>query len=174
MGYLKALFTGWVNGMGTILTLAAISLYVASDVWHKNLYIPPWIALLVAMSSFIGVSYRVWKKEWLRAETGQRLYDGLKVRCDDIILGWKELAERYQNAPKEQGQSATLPNPMDPGWVSYGFKVWPYKVGELQGKTNTLRCDLVRVGITVEQWDYAYMTMAQLLHALDNYRTKIH
>jgi len=170
MPFVKALFSGWWNAMGTLLTLAGLIAYVVSDVGHKHLKVPSWLPLLVAFASFGIVSYRIWRKEWLRAEANQGLRDRLKDKCDAIILGWETLGEAYQNAPKEQGQAATLPNPLDPGWISYGFKVWPYQVGILQGKTNALREDLEQLGIQVGEWDYAHMTLAELLHALRNYR----
>src|SRR5260370_21807654 len=166
MGYFKALFSGWVNAMHTILTIAAIGIYMASDVGHKDLHIPSWLSLLVGAVAFVSVSYRIWHKEWLRAEAGQGLRDGLRARCDAIILAWKELADQYQNATHY-----TLPNPMDPGWVSYKKEVWPYKVGVLQGRTNALREDLVRAGKAVEEWNYAYMTVVQLLHAMEKYES---
>src|SRR6266571_3252328 len=63
--------------------------------------------------------------------------ESLLQKCDDILLGWKKLAEQYQDAKKE-----TLHDPMSPGWASSEMeKPWPYKVGVLQGRTNALRED---------------------------------
>jgi hypothetical protein len=53
---------------------------------------------------------------------------------------------------------------MDPGWVSYGFQVWPYR---------ELRRDTSRLGLQLEDWDFAYMSMAQLLSALNKYKERI-
>src|SRR5437763_10013314 len=154
--------------MHSILTIAAIGIYMASDVGHKDLNIPSWLSLLVGAVAFVSVSYRIWHKEWLRAEAGQGLRDGLGAKCEAIILEWEKLGEEYQNAKKE-----ILPDPMDPRWVSNQMYVWPYRVGLLQGRTNALRDDLKRAGKTVEEWKYAHMTMVQLLHALKKYESVV-
>ncbi len=93
-------------------------------------------------------------------------------RCDDVILGWKKLAEDYHNSHKQEGQPLTLPNPMDASWRGYGFKDWLYLVGVSQAYTNVLRQELRRANIQVEEWDYR-MSMAELLEALERYRRQI-
>jgi hypothetical protein len=168
MDYLKALFSDWLLRMSSIITLSAIGMQIALILGY-DLHIPRWIPLPVAIVTLVFSSYRIWHKERLRAEAGQKLRDGLRTKCDTISLEWEKLAEQYQRAKKD-----ILPNPMDPGWAGYQLEFpWPYKVGVLQGQTNALREDLVRVGIEVEEWDYAYMAMPQLLHALKNYERKV-
>ncbi len=98
--------------------------------------------------------------------------DTLKSRCDALILGWKELDRDYQNARKNEYDPVTLQDPMSPVWVSSEWKVWPYRIGVLQGKTNTLREDLVREGIEIEEWD-SRMSMPKLLHELEKYKLEI-
>ena len=78
--------------------------------------------------------------------------ESLVQKCDDVLLAWKVFAEDYGRYPnKETGQLATVPNPMDVAWASYGFKEWHYQVGFLQGKTYALLGDLRRAGIQVDQ-----------------------
>jgi hypothetical protein len=170
MGYLSALFSGWLNALGTILTILAFAAYVVSDVGHKNLYVPAPVALLVAVGAFGVVSFRLWRANYSFALAFR---ESLKDRCDEVTLEWEKLAENYHNSVKKDGQSPTLPNPMDPGWVSYEFKVWPYRVGLLQSSTNTLRRDLKRTDIQVEGWNYSRLSMAELLHALGKCREQI-
>ena len=169
MGYLRALFSGWVNAMSTILILAAIVIYVVSDVGHKDLHVPPSLALLVGVAAFVFVSCRLWHKNESLASAFRA---SLRCRSDNLTLKWEELAELYQNAHKEEGQPATLQEPMSPVWVSSEWKVWPYRVGFLQVLTITLRQDLNRTSIPVEEWDVR-ISMPRLLDALRKYREQI-
>jgi hypothetical protein len=169
MRYFEALFTGWVNAIGTILTIAAILAYIATDIFHKDLLVPAPVALLIGVVAFVIVSARLWSRNALFATAFK---ESLKDRCDGVILGWEKLAEDYQQSIKREGQSQVLPNPMDPGWVSYGFTVWPYHVGVLQSATISLRRDLARVSIHMEEWN-SRISMAQLLNALRKYEKEI-
>ena len=129
MAYLKALFSGWVNRMHVILTIAAIVFYLVSDVGHKDVHIPAWITLLVGGGAFVSVSYRIWNKERLRADANQSLRDSITLRRNATILDWIKL--------KELHGSQALPDPMSPTWGS-GECTRPYNIGVLQSRTNCL------------------------------------
>jgi len=113
-----------------------------------------------------------WRKERKRTILAKAFRESLKARCDDVILKWEELAELCQNAQKEVGQPATLPDPMAPWWGSAEWKYLPYKVGSLQASTVALRQDLKRTSVPVEEYD-PRISMPRLLDALRKYKEQI-
>jgi hypothetical protein len=98
----------------------------------------------------------------IRKIKNANLRESLKAECDELIVGWQELAELYQNSEKQ-----TLQGPIDPRWASAESKFIPYKVGFLQGRTIELR-RIVKSMIPIEGWD-ANLSMPALLHALKRY-----
>ena len=102
----------------------------------------------------------------------QAFCESLKTRCDELILNWQELHRDYEESPKEEGQSRILQTPMSPVWVSSVNKVWPYRVGLLQGRTEDLRKDLARSGILVEDWSHRVSGL-QILDALKKYKEQV-
>lgn len=175
--YLRAFRAGWWSSLSTLATIASLVI----GIWQSEFLLKTkhaqeiWFS--IAAGSFILASYLAWRREHvlqIRHQVSASAFrESLSSRLDDIILGWEKLDEDYQNSPKQQGQTAILPNPMDPGWVSYGFQVWPYRVGKVQSATIELRRDMSRLGFQLEVWDFAYMSMAQLLSALKKYRERI-
>jgi hypothetical protein len=144
--------------------LCAIAPY-ASD-RNDSQHIPLLIGLL-ALAWGVGVLP-------VRAKSrGSLSREDLLSRCDNVILGWKNLAEDYQNSHKGEGQPLTLPNPMDPGWRTYGHKDWLFPVGYFQAATHDLRRDLSLKGIEVGDWNLQRMSMATLEEALDKYRRQL-
>jgi hypothetical protein len=172
--YLSALCAGWWSGLGTLTTVASLII----GIWEPTFTLPVnrsiWFA--IAACAFVSASYFAWRRERLarRLALESALLKSLNRRLDEAILGWETLGEDYQNWPgKEEGNAAILPNPMDPGWVNYGFRAWPYQVGKLQAKTIQIREDLSELGFSLESWDFAHMSMAQLLSALRRYKELI-
>jgi hypothetical protein len=88
-----------------------------------------------------------------------------------FFRGWKKLEEDFRNGEREN-PLPTLPDPMDPSWVSFGYKVWPYRVGRLQGMTNSLRSNFALLGIPTEELT-PQMSMAELLHNLERYKNRL-
>jgi hypothetical protein len=175
--YLRGFRSGWWSGLSILATIASLVI----GIWQPEFLLQTrhaqeiWFS--IAAGTFLLASYLAWRKEHalrIRHEVLASVFlESVSRRLDDIILGWEKLSEDYQDSPKQQGQAVVLPNPMDPGWVSYGFQVWPYRVGCLQSSTMDLRRDLSRLGFQLGGWDFAHMSMAQLLSALKKYRERI-
>ena len=85
----------------------------------------PWVLVLIAFGAYGFVSYRIWHKEWLRAERGKTFGE----KRPELIREWVALNELHG--------SKNLQDPMSPEW---GMGEWtrPYKLGVLQGKTTCL------------------------------------
>lgn len=96
----------------------------------------------------------------------------LQRRCEDLIVQWLELAELYQNSPKESGQPATLQEPMSPAWVGSQMQIFPNRVGVLQGMTTALRSELRGASVSVEEWD-SRISLPRLIEALRRYSTQL-
>ncbi len=151
---------------------AAISSFAWTELKHGTAETGLNVFLLLV--GVLGIGWGIGLLPIRRREKPSPFSESLVQKCDDVILGWKVFTEDYGRYPnKEAGQTATVPNPMDPGWPSYGFKEWHYRVGFLQGKTYALLGDLMRAGIQVEQRDYSDFSMAQLLHTLEKYQTAV-
>lgn len=118
----------------------------------------------------ISILAIAWAAGFLPVRSGRQSStsrEALIRTCDNVILGWETLAEDCHNSRKNEGQPLTLPNPMDPGWRTYGFKQWLYPVAYFQASTHILRQDLMRANIEVGVWDYQRMSMAGLEEALE-------
>jgi hypothetical protein len=127
--------------------------------------------VFILIVGILGIGWGIRLLPVRKSEKPSPFSEALVQKCDDVTLAWKVFAEDYGRHPNtEAGQTATVPNPMDVAWSSYGFKEWHYRVGFLQGKTYALLGDLTRVGIQVEQFDCTQLTMAELLHALGKYQ----
>lgn len=114
-----------------------------------------------------------WRKEHKKNVLASAFEASLKSRCDYVIVEWQNLGELYQNSAKEEGQPATLQGPMEPGWVSSGYRVWPYRIGVLQAYTISLRQDLHGIGL-VETGDWnVRISLSELVETLRSYRDKI-
>jgi hypothetical protein len=174
--YIWAFRAGWWSGLSTLATIASLVIGIWQPDFLSQIKHARAIWFGIAAGSFVVASYLAWRKEHalqVRHQLSASAFrESLGRRFDDTILGWEELNEDYQNSPKQQGQTAILPNPMDPGWAGYGFRVWPYRVGRLQAATIELRRDLSQLGFELEAWDFAHMSMAQLLSALNKYRER--
>ena len=175
--YLRAFRAGWWSSLSTLSTIASLVIGIWQPEFLLKTKHAQEIWFCTAAGSFILASYLAWRREHvlqIRHDVSASAFQqSLTSRLDDTILGWEKLHEDYQNSPKQQGQTAILPNPMDPGWVSYGFQVWPYRVGKVQSATTELRRDMSRLGLQLEEWDFAHMSMAQLLSALNKYKERI-
>lgn len=175
--YLRGFRASWWSGLSILATIASLVI----GIWQPEFLLQTrhaqeiWFS--IAAGTFLLASYLAWRKEHalrIRHEVlASAFLESVSRRLDDIILGWEKLNEDYQDSPKQQGQAVVLPNPMDPGWVSYGFQVWPYRVGCIQSSTMDLRRDLSQLGFQLEGWDFAHMSMAQLLSALKKYKERI-
>jgi hypothetical protein len=175
--YLHGFRAGWWSGLSILATMASLVI----GIWQPEFLLQTrhaqeiWFS--IAAGTFLLASYLAWRREHAlrigHEVLASAFLESVGRRLNDIILGWEKLNEDYQNSPKQQGQAAVLPNPMDPGWVSYGFQVWPYRVGCLQSSTVEFRRDLSRLGFQLEGWDFAHMSMAQLLSALKKYKERI-
>lgn len=165
--------TLWEIARHLLVTAIAawVGSYAGARLMHAAIDTAANVFLLVL--GILGVAWGIGLLPIRKTNESSTLRDSLKFRCDALILGWKELDRDYQNAPKDKYDPATLPDPMSPAWVSSERKVWPYRVGVLQGATNALREDLVRAQIQVGQWDHAHISMPQLLHALEKYMSAI-
>jgi hypothetical protein len=131
-----------------------------------------WIAIAyVALAFGLAVLWWEERSRVLKLEPiASAFKNSLVQRCDDVILEWRKLATLFQNAPKEEGDPRTLPEPMHPGWVSSTWKVWPYRVGVLQRGTSDLYNDFGRL-IPIESYD-ARITLDELLDALTKARER--
>lgn len=122
----------------------------------------------------VGLMMMAWGTGFLpRKKPSHYLKSALLARCDEVVLGWKSLAEEYQNAPKKEGELPTLPNPMDPSWRGYGLKDWLYSVGQMQAYTHNLIQDLRGANIAVGEINYQRTSMATLLELLERYRREV-
>ncbi|MGH9359706.1 MAG: hypothetical protein ACRD1O_11125 [Terriglobia bacterium] len=128
--YSKALFSGWLNSMGTILTISAIVLYVASQIRHKDVHISGWLPTLIGAIAFAFVSYRAWVKERrekqtvetkLLSPTEREVFKECRSRSQSYI----ELMRRFPN-------SAAVNNPFSTTWRPYvGNTTVPIDIQEM-------------------------------------------
>lgn len=128
-----------------------------------------WIGVGVCLYFAI---FFAWRKEHTNALLGSAFRESLKVRCGGLILKWEELAELYQNSQKEEGNPATLQEPMATWWASSEWKYLPYKVGFLQAATITLRQDLEIASIPIEAYNIR-ISVPALLNELRKYKEQI-
>jgi hypothetical protein len=109
-------------------------------------HIPTWIFWIILCLTLFWAFFELWRRTHRKAA----LYDGLPSRYRDIVDAWTKLDIVYQGWAKQQQHSPpTLPDPMSPSHWGIGDLDFRYRVGVLQGKTNALLDDLVRVGIDV-------------------------
>jgi hypothetical protein len=116
--------------------------------------------------------FSAWRKEHRGALLGSAFREGLRARCGDLVLKWEELAELYQNSVKEDGNPATLQEPMATWWASSEWKYLPYKVGFLQAATITLRQDLETASVPLQPYNVR-ISLPALLKELRTYRERI-
>lgn len=163
--------TNWVAAVSTIGSLVALIYGLLghgpgpSSLWIVMAYIALAFGLLV-----------LWWDERARARKLQALasafVQSLRQRCNDAILEWRKLATLFQNSPKEQGDPLTVQEPMHPGWASSNWRVWPYKVGLLQGSTADLYSDSSRTSILIKKYG-AHTTLEELLDSLSKCREQL-
>jgi hypothetical protein len=168
---MQKVVTNWVAAVSTIGSLVALAYGLLGhgpgprSLWILVAYIALAFGLLI-----------LWWDERARAGKLQPLasafVQSLIQRCDDAILEWRKLATLYQNSAKEQGDPVTLQDPMHPGWASSNWKVWPYKVGRLQGSTADLYSDVSRTVIEVKKYE-ARTTLDELLDSLRKCREQL-
>jgi len=163
--------SNWVAAVSTIGSLVALAYGLLGrgpgpkSLWVLVAYIALAFGLLVL---WWDERTRVGKLRPLASSFVQSLLQ----RCDYVILDWRKLATLYQNSAKEQGDSQTLQDPMHPGWASSDKRVWPYKVGFLQGSTADLYNDMNRTSIAVKRYD-ARTTLDELLDSLSKCREQL-
>lgn len=170
LSYLPALFAGFWSAISALATFVSLGIGILGPTITARVNREIWFT--ISACAFVLASYLAWRRERIARSRAFRLSYMRVIRrmLRDTILGWEKLNEDYQNFPKDQkGDSASLPNPMDPAWVSYGFKVLPYRVGKLQSVTLDIRTALAELGTPLEPWNSAYMSLAELLGALRRY-----
>ncbi len=134
---------------------------------------PRWLWLAIAYAALAFGSVVSWLEERSRVKKFEPFASAFKgsvsQRCDRIMLEWRKLATDFENAAKEPGEPHNLPDPMHPHWVSSTWRVWPYRIGLLQGSTSDLYSDLARLQIPISTYN-ARITLDELLDALSKSR----
>ncbi|SRR5258708_1043681 len=137
---------------------------------------PRWLWLLIAYAALAFGSVVSWLEERSRVKKFEPFASAFKAsvnqRCDRIMLDWRKLATDFENAAKEPGEPHNLADPLHPHWVSSSWRVWPYRVGLLQGSTLDLYGDLTRLSIPISIYNVR-TTLDELLDALSKAREEL-
>lgn len=155
--------------------ILALLFDLTSVIAHRDFSVPHWLALLVAAILFVHVSYRVWRREWDRAEKNEAMASAFRKRLDDncerLIDDWTALDADYLALPPPNG-AKTLLDPLDSGWAGSPYRGdLLYNIGIQQGSFRNFEADLLMVKIALE--DSKVRDIPRLLNRLRRYKAEI-
>jgi len=166
--WFKGLFHGWSFATETTIMLLVLVVDFFSIVVGRNLRIPHWLPLTAAVILFVHLSYRMWRREWERAERNQAIVTNLRTalgeRCSDLAKRWTRL--------QDEATTTSIPDPLKPTWSSSTLQAVPYKVGVCQGLFQALEADLSLATIPKENTD-DIRSIGEAILVLGKYQKRI-
>jgi hypothetical protein len=128
--FYKTVMSEWGNKMGAGLSMCTLAGAAISEWVGKNVSVPPGLLLAIGFISLVFVLVHMWRKA---DRLGMILKMSLETRCRRLIKEWSELAVL---------NGGDIVEPLSPTWRSAESRFIPFRVGELQGLTNSLMMDV--------------------------------